>query len=248
MRRCVDAALQRSSLEDLRSHLEHLGNAADRAIVRTLQCSDSVNGFDALSDLAECRVLAIKMRRAVEAYEELTARGVFMDRTRHGEHALLVRTIVELCDEFPLGSAGAITLRAAALNHEARNDAVKTGAQVEALLGKFLEVGHMVGRNIFPELKLNGAVFCLDCRGGVLLGCHDGAKRNGTAAAACEALDALGILPLRRHEFVDRTFDRAREEQVAALLGNNHFATQEPSGADRALPNQLLQFVQCLRW
>ena len=248
MRRCVDAALQRSSLEDLCSDLEHLGNAADRAIVRTLKCSDSVNGFDALGDLAECRVLAIKMRRTVEAYEELATRGIFMNGACHGDHALLVRTIVELCDQFPLGSAGAITLRAAALNHEARNDAVKTGAQVEALLGKFLEVGHMVGRNIFPELKLNGAVFCLDCRGGVLLGCHDGAKRNGTAAAACEALDALGMLPLRRHEFVDRTFDRAREEQVAALLGNNHFATQEPSGADRALPNQLLKFVQCLGW
>ena len=84
----------------------------------------------------------------------------------------------------------------------------------------------MIGRNIFPELKLNGAVFSLNCCGGVLLGCHDGAKRNGTAAAARAALVAQGMLPLRRHELVDRTFDRAREEQVTALLGNNHFATQ----------------------
>ena len=240
MHRIIDALLRRSGFKDLRSDLEHLGNAADRAIVRTLQCSDSVNGFDALSDLAECRVLAIKMRRAVEAYEELTARGVFMNRTCHRDHALLMRTIVELCDEFPLGSAGAITLRAAALKHEARNDAVKTSAQVKTLLGKFLEVSHMVRRNIFPELKLNGAVFGLDCRGGILLGCHDGAKRNGTAAAAREARHARGMAPLRRHEFVDRTFDRAREEQVTALLGNNHFATQQPGGTDRALPNQLL--------
>gem|GEM_PF-3691174 len=248
MHRIIDAIVRRARLKDLRSHLEHLGNAPNRAIIRTRKCSDSVNSFDALGDLAESRVLAIKMRCAVEAYEELTARGVFMDRTRHGDHALLVRTIVELCDEFPFRSAGAITLWAAALNHEARNDAVKASAQVKTLLGKFLEVRHMVGRNVFPELKLNGAVFGLDCRSGVLLGCHDGAKRNGTAAAACEALDALGMLSLGRHEFVDRTFDRAREEQVAALLGHNHFATQEPGGADRALPNQLLQFVQGFGW
>ena len=188
------------------------------------------------------------MRRAVEANEELAACRIFMNGARHGDDALLVRTIVELCDEFPLRSARAITLWAAALHHEARNDAVKASAQVKTLLGKFLEVCHMVGRNVVPKLQLNGAVFSLDCRGGVLLGCHDGAKRNGTAAAACEALDALGMLPLRRHEFVDRTFDRAREEQVAALLGNNHFTTQEPGGADRALPNQLLQFVQCFGW
>ncbi len=229
--------LRRSPLQDLRSHLEHLWNPTDWTIVRTFKRSDSVNSFDALGDLAECRVLAIKVRRAVQAYEELTARGIFMNRTRHGDDALLVRTIVELGDEFPLGSAGAIALRAAALNHQAGNDPVKPGAQVKTLLGKFLKVCHMVGRNIFPELKLNGAVFSLDCRGGVLLGCHDGAKRNGTAAAA---RDALGMAPLRRHEFVDRTFDRAREEQVTALLGNNHFATQQPGGTDRALPNQLL--------
>jgi hypothetical protein len=84
----------------------------------------------------------------------------------------------------------------------------------------------MVGRNIVPKLKLNGAVFSLDRRGGVLLGCHDGAKRNGTSAAAREARHARGMAPLGRHEFVDRTFDRAREEQVTALLGNNHFATE----------------------
>ena len=224
--RCADPALHRSPLQDLRSHLEHLWNAPDRAIVRTLKRSDGVNGFDALGDLAECRVLATKMRRAVEAYEELTTCRVFMDRTRHGDDALLVMTIVELCGEFPLGSARAITLRAAALNHEARNDAVKSGAEVKTLLGKFLEVCHMVGRNIVPKLKLNGAVFSLDRRGGVLLGCHDGAKRNGTAAAAREARHALVMAPLRRHESVDRTFDRAREEQVTALLGNNHFATE----------------------
>ena len=226
MHRIIDALVRCSPLQDLRSHLEHLWNPTDWTIVRTFKRSDSVNSFDALGDLAECRVLAIKVRRAVQAYEELTARGIFMNRTRHGDHALLVRTIVELCGEFPLGSAGAITLRAAALNHEARNDAVKTGAQVKTLLGKFLEVCHVVGRNIVPKLQLNGAVFCLDCRGGVLLGCHDGAKRNGTAAAAREARHARGMAPLRRHEFVDRTFDRAREEQVTALLGNNHFATQ----------------------
>ena len=226
MHRIIDALLRRSGFKDLRSDLEHLWNPTDRTIVRTFKRSDSVNSLDALGDLAECRVLAIKVRRAVQAYEELTARGLFMNRTRHGDDALLVRTIVELCDEFPLGSAGAITLRAAALNHQAGNDPVKPGAQVKTLLGKFLKVCHMVGRNIFPELKLNGAVFSLDGRGGVLLGCHDGAKRNGTAAAAREARHARAMAPSRRHEFVDRTFDRAREEQVTALLGNNHFATQ----------------------
>ncbi len=224
--RCIDAALHRSPLQGLRSHLEHLWNAPDRAIVRTLKRRDGVNCFDALGDLAECRVFAIKMRRAVQADEELTTCRVFMDRTCHGDDTLLVMTIIELCSEFPLGSAGAITLRAAALNHEARNDAVKSGAEVKTLLGKFLEVRHMVGRNIVPKLKLNGAVFSLDRRGGVLLGCHDGAKRNGTSAAAREARHARGMAPLGRHEFVDRTFDRAREEQVTALLGNNHFATQ----------------------
>jgi hypothetical protein len=226
MHRIIDALVRCSPLQDLRSHLEHLWNPTDWTIVRTFKRSDSVNSFDALGDLAECCVLAIKVRRAVQAYEELTARGIFMNRTRHGDDALLVRTIVELRGEFPLRSAGAITLRAAALNHEARNDAVKTGAQVKTLLGKFLEVCHVVGRNIVPKLQLNGAVFCLDCRGGVLLGCHDGAKRNGTAAAARDAREALGMAPLRRHEFVDRTCDRAREEQVTALLGNNHFATE----------------------
>ncbi len=59
------------------------------------------------------------------------------------------------------GSAPACAGWVAGLRHEALDNAMKDHTIVKALLGQFLDAGHMVRREIGPKLDHNAAMRCL---------------------------------------------------------------------------------------
>ena len=115
---------------------------------------------------SEYRVLAVEPRRRHERYEELRAAGV-RPRVRHREHAGLVvaQPLAELVLDDVARAAGAVALRAAALDHELVDDAVEGQPVVEALLREVGEVLDRVRREVVVKLDLERAVVRLKHRG-----------------------------------------------------------------------------------
>src|SRR5262249_3146336 len=138
----VASGTRAPSLDDAHLHLD--------ALVRVVaavpgRAHDLVRDLDALRDAAERRVLPIEEAGVLDADEELTARAVRVVGPRHGQHAALVRGVVELGLDGVAGSPRAVLaarslrvlgVRIAALDHEARDHAVERGAVVEALPGQ----------------------------------------------------------------------------------------------------------------
>ena len=119
----------------------------------------------AFDQLTERCVLMIEKSRATVADEKLRAGGIRVLRARHGDDAAHMRVVIELGLDVVTRPASAPHIflarvfrkRVAALNHEAFDDAVKTGAVIKTFLRKFLEIGDRVRRSVSPELDNHGA-------------------------------------------------------------------------------------------
>ena len=103
------------------------------------------------------------------ADEELAAGAVRVARAGHGKHALYVGAVIELGLDHVAGATGAggaaradLGVGAAALNHEALDDAVEGGPIVEFLAGQLEEVVHGTRRDVGPELDGHVAVVGVD--------------------------------------------------------------------------------------
>ena len=101
--------------------------------------------------------------------EELAARGVRRHRARHGQHAAAVLQLVfeavggELASDGVARSADALSLRVAALDHKAGDDAVKDHAVIKAFFAQGDEVVDRIRRDLGVELRLHDlAVFHFD--------------------------------------------------------------------------------------
>lgn len=146
-------------VDDLDLHLY----ALFRVIVGVARLIDDLVGnIHAFYDLSECGVLAIKKRRVSHADEKLRTCAVRVTCTGHREHAALVRRSIELGLDGVAGAAhavlrlvGILGIRVAALDHEARNDAVKGRPVVKAFLCEINEVLHMARCDIRKELQFD---------------------------------------------------------------------------------------------
>lgn len=92
------------------------------------------------------------------ANEELGSRAVRVLGASHRDDAALVRLAVEFGFDFVAGITGAggalcarFCVRAAALDHESLDDAVKGRAVVKPVTGEFLEVFHRLWRDFWPK-------------------------------------------------------------------------------------------------
>ncbi len=74
---------------------------------------------------AKRRVSAVEVGHSLKANEELASRRIWIARAGHREHARLMRRRVELRGDRVTRSASARPLRAAPLDHESFDDAVK---------------------------------------------------------------------------------------------------------------------------
>ncbi len=115
----------------------------------------------AFDQFTKSRVLAIEERSIAKANEELTTGRIGMSRTRHGDHAALVRTIVEFRFDFVTRIAcapasfgtGILCQRIAALDHETFDDTMKTGAIVKSFFREGFKILHRLWRNVRPEFQ-----------------------------------------------------------------------------------------------
>src|SRR5262245_4883224 len=116
---------------------------------------DVVHDVHARRDLAEDRVLAVQEVGRSQRDVELAARGVGILAAGHGYHAADMLLLVELRLDLVTGTAGAVALGIAALDHEARLDAMEGESVVEALVGEGDEVLDGLGRIVGKELDLD---------------------------------------------------------------------------------------------
>ena len=137
---------------------------------------DLIDHVHALEHLAEGRVLAVEELAVGVHDEELASGGVRRLRTRHGQHAALMREVVldavelELALDAVARAAHAGAVRAAALDHEAGNDPVEDQAVVEALVCQRDEVADALRRFLGIQLTDDlSAVFHGNGRNGI---CH----------------------------------------------------------------------------
>src|SRR5262245_58262339 len=96
-----------------------------------LAALDLVDVRHALGHLPPDGVLTVEKRRIGETDEELAVAGIRVLRPRHGYGAAAMGLFVELGLELLARAAGAGTVRAAGLRHEAVDDAVEHDAVVE---------------------------------------------------------------------------------------------------------------------
>src|SRR5690606_36425486 len=119
-------------------------------------------------DLAEHGVLVVEPRRLVESDEELRAAGI---RTRIGHRqyarAVVSKLRVELVLDLVAGAARSSTLRAAALNHEAGDHAVKREPVEVSLLDEVDEVLRGHRRTILEQLDAEVALCRAELRSAV---------------------------------------------------------------------------------
>ena len=136
--------------------------------------NDGLCDIDALGDLAECGILAVEMGGVIDHDEELAACAVRALASCHGENAGGVLQIVleavhsELTLDAVAGAAHAGAFRVAALDHEARDDAVEDGAVIKALLNEGNKVVDRVRRNLGVKLRLDGAAGGLESNNRIL--------------------------------------------------------------------------------
>src|SRR5882757_7204635 len=116
-----------------------------------LAALDLVDVLHAGRHLAPDRVLVVEERCIVEADEELAVAGIRAGGARHRGGAADMRFLVELGLEFFTGAAGAGSLWAARLGHEAFDHAVEHDAVVKSLTHQFLDPGDVTGSEIGPH-------------------------------------------------------------------------------------------------
>ena len=136
-----------------------------RATTKRLECY----GIHTIGDIAEACILTIQEVAVFMHDEELAAAGVGILSAGHGEHtAIVMQTIGNaVCHEFTLdavaGATHAGAVGAAALDHEAGNNAVENEAVVIALVCKRNEVINAFGSDFGIELANDlAAVFHFD--------------------------------------------------------------------------------------
>ena len=125
----------------------------------------NVNGHIlTLGDLAEGGVLAVQMRSRSHHHKELAAGGVGCHGAGHGQHAGLVNQVIlaeavagELAVDLIAGAAHAVSVGAAALDHEAGDDPVEGQAVIEALVSQRDEVVDGVGSLLGIQLAAHNA-------------------------------------------------------------------------------------------
>src|SRR5215471_2985971 len=114
---------------------------------------DAVDVLHAGHDAAEHRVLTVQVRCRAVADVELAAGRVRILTARHRQRPAHVLLLVELRLDLVAGAAGAIALRAAALDDEVRHDPMEVEAVVEPFLGQRDEVLDGLGRIFGVELE-----------------------------------------------------------------------------------------------
>ena len=107
--------------------------------------------------------------------EKLAACGIWSHGARHGENAAVVLQIVfeavrsELALDAVTGAAHAVAVGAAALDHEAGDDAVEDQSVIKAGVGQGDEVVHALGRDVGIQLAGDdAAVLHLDGDDGIV--------------------------------------------------------------------------------
>ena len=133
--------LRRGILHALRVHANGLDGLWLLRLIRehiAVDAGDVHRGLRVVRDLAERGILPVEVRRVRDHDEELAAGAVGRHRARHGQHAqrMLEVVLVTVGGKFAVDliarAAHAVALRAAALDHEAGDDAVENKAVVKA--------------------------------------------------------------------------------------------------------------------
>ena len=178
-----------------------LGVFGDAAVIVHGSCvgADGIHHFDALGDIAEHRIAAVKECGVLMDDEELGAGAVGVLGAGHGDGAsgvaegVVDAVLGKLALDFCIGAAGAVAQRIAALDHEAFNDAVEGQAVVEAGFGKGDEVCNADGGGTAVQLKGDAAVvFYLDDGGAAFNGLRDFCLHigGGSGGGLCHAAAA----------------------------------------------------------
>ena len=154
-----------SGLDGDALYLHALDGGAVLAATAGGESSDLLEHGVTGSDLTECGVLPIEETGIAVADKKLATGAVGVGGASHGEHTAHVRLLVELGIELVSGITGAghaacafFGVRAAALDHEALDDAVEGRAIIETVTGKFFEVLDGFRGHIGPEGNSHVAV------------------------------------------------------------------------------------------
>ena len=139
-----------------------IGPVAERVRFHLADGLDDVHAFDYL---AEYRVMAVEPLGLRQRDEELRAAGV-RACIRHREDALAAvpKIRMELVGNRIAGAAGAVAFRAAALDHEAIDDAMEDQAVVKAFLDQHDEIARGLRRLVLKQLDVERPLACLKSR------------------------------------------------------------------------------------
>ena len=141
-----------------------LSGLFDDDFVHLVALGDGVDDVLAFEDLAEYAVLAVEPVGDDVGDKELAAVGVGPG-VGHGQHARLVVLLGQgagFIVKFVARVARARALRAAGLNHEVGDHAVKGQAIVEAVLGELDEVARGLGAVLGEQFNLDVTFVGLD--------------------------------------------------------------------------------------
>jgi len=133
--------------------------------------SDRLKHFVPRHKLTECGVLLVEEAGITVADKKLGSSAVRTGRPRHGNHATHVRLGVKLGFDLVSGTTRAwlpastdLGVWATTLNHKIFDYTMKGSPVIKALLGKFLEILDMTGRDVGPKFEgniaLSGADYC----------------------------------------------------------------------------------------
>ena len=132
---------------------------------------DAVQNVKAVRHFAERGILPVEMRRVLVHDKELRTRRIRLHRARHGDDTARVfeRIFHAVRRKLPLdliaGTAHTGAGRITALNHEARNHAVKNQSVIETVICQFHKVRHRNRCGFGIKLQRHhAAVFHFDCR------------------------------------------------------------------------------------
>ena len=139
-------------------------------------CGNGIDHIHAGGHLAKGGILIIQMLGVLVHDEELGACGVGGGGTGHAENAPLVLLVVldaveeELAFDAVAGAAHAGSLGAAALDHEAGDDAVEDQTVIEIVICQIDEIADALGRLVGVQLAFDdAAVFHGDFESGIHL-------------------------------------------------------------------------------
>ena len=145
------------------SRLVYFGDEAVRAGDLHAR-GDLVHDVHAAHNIAEHGEIAVKIRCVVLQDEELAGAAVLIGAARHADRAARhgERVVEAVGGKFALHCrarlAGAVLVRAAAVDSEAVDDAVNGKVVVKALLGEIKELGRRLRGAVCVHLKPDGAV------------------------------------------------------------------------------------------